>query len=191
MTELHSHIDSDLNDYSTQSASESPLWKHLKLLQTIQKLESGSETIPDPFISSIHHSHLNDKTFSSSILNQTITKLAHTSNPKSGSASALYGLKPSSASLSGENDPLNPQALSANDFLLSHILGEGGMGRVYSGIQTCLNREVALKVSKVHDQDARLVAQVFHEAQITANLDHPNIYPFIYSPLMRNNALFK
>lgn len=177
MTENHSNIYSDLNEFSTQLVSESPLWKHLSHLQTIQKLETGSQTIPDPFISSIHHAYLIDQSLPSSVLNQTLSELTNRVNPKSISASALYGLKPSSASLSDENSPLNLETLPSSDFLLSHILGEGGMGRVYSGIQTCLNREVALKVSKVDDQDARLVAQVFHEAQITANLDHPNILP--------------
>ena len=97
----------------------------------------------------------------------------------------FYGLKPARITLneverdnqtSGASHPSQIQQ-SDRDFILHQVLGEGGMGRVYAGIQTCLNRDVALKVSKHKGADPRLRAQVSHEAQVTAMLDHPNILP--------------
>ena len=101
---------------------------------------------------------------------------------ESSLTSAQFGLKPAISSLNlGQINPHTEESLRdlsiASDFHIEKILGEGGMGRVYSGQQTCLKREVALKVSKVDSSEPRLIAQVFHEAQITANLDHPNILP--------------
>jgi len=51
------------------------------------------------------------------------------------------------------------------------------MGRVYLGGQSSLGREVALKISKVDPSHQKQLAQLYHEAQITAALDHPNILP--------------
>ncbi len=48
------------------------------------------------------------------------------------------------------------------------------MGIVYEGKQKSLNRYVAVKKSK---SEQKYLAQIYHEAQITAFLDHPNILP--------------
>lgn len=69
-----------------------------------------------------------------------------------------------------------PLAFS-DDFTITGVIGEGGMGRVYSGVQTCLNREVALKVAKHDPTNVQIRAQVIHEAQVTSLLEHPNIMP--------------
>lgn len=109
-----------------------------------------------------------------------------TNEPQPISNSTLFGLKPSQSSLdlskvstSLPSEPTHPQVEThqSSDLCVDYILGEGGMGRVYSGRQTCLKREVALKVSKIKPHEPQLIAQVFHEAQIMANLDHPNILP--------------
>jgi serine/threonine protein kinase len=49
-------------------------------------------------------------------------------------------------------------------------IGEGGMGEVYRGRDTRLNREVAIKVSKEHFSD-----RFEREARSIAALNHPNI----------------
>lgn len=57
------------------------------------------------------------------------------------------------------------------------IIGKGGMGAVYKGVQTWLRRDVAIKVllgdGEEHGFDYRERFQ--REAQAMAALDHPNI----------------
>ncbi len=66
----------------------------------------------------------------------------------------------------------------AGHAILSKI-GQGGMGTVYRGIQLDLNREVAVKVVDVSSANdgQQLTRRFTHEAEITANLDHPSIVP--------------
>ena len=62
------------------------------------------------------------------------------------------------------------------NFILERQLGAGGMGAVYLGKDTTLNRVVAVKVLKpelVNDQ--KFMATFLREAEITASLNHPNI----------------
>jgi serine/threonine protein kinase/DNA-directed RNA polymerase subunit RPC12/RpoP len=62
------------------------------------------------------------------------------------------------------------------NFVLERQLGAGGMGAVYLGKDTTLNRVVAVKVLKpelVNDQ--KFLATFLREAEITASLNHPNI----------------
>jgi eukaryotic-like serine/threonine-protein kinase len=55
-------------------------------------------------------------------------------------------------------------------------LGAGGMGEVYRGLDSKLNREVAIKVlPEGFAQDPERVARFQREAQILASLNHPNI----------------
>jgi serine/threonine protein kinase len=89
----------------------------------------------------------------------------------------LFGLKPNQIALKSlKNQSLaSSDSQSANfDFELVHQLGKGGMGVVYEGIQKSLNRAIAIKQSNAN---AQYFAQIYHEAQITAFLDHPNILP--------------
>ena len=151
-----------------------PLWQYLSRNNTS---ELNDDTLHDTLILSIVHTPHS--------LNKSMSIDAEAHSPKTNHLSeSLFGLKPAQASLNthalDKGELLDfSQSVPADfsDFRLTEILGEGGMGRVYLGVQTCLNREVALKVSKVNTQDPRLIAQVFHEAQITATLDHPNILP--------------
>ena len=56
------------------------------------------------------------------------------------------------------------------------LIGRGGMGEVYLGRDTTLNREVALKVlPDRHRLDAQRLARFDREARILASLNHPNI----------------
>jgi len=64
------------------------------------------------------------------------------------------------------------------DYEIVNKLGEGGMGVVYSAIQKTLDRKVAIKAIKpgkaTSEESQR---KFFYEAQITSDLDHPNIVP--------------
>ncbi|MCY2976146.1 MAG: protein kinase [Planctomycetota bacterium] len=80
----------------------------------------------------------------------------------------------SKRTLAKESDALDILA----DYQVIKKLGEGGMGVVYSAIQRNLDRTVAVKAIKpgkgVSDESRR---KFFYEAQITGDLDHPNIVP--------------
>src|SRR5688500_19864127 len=55
-------------------------------------------------------------------------------------------------------------------------LGKGGMGEVYRGRDTKLNRDVAIKVlPELFALDAERLARFTREAQTLASLNHPNI----------------
>ena len=56
---------------------------------------------------------------------------------------------------------------------IAHILGSGGMGRVYAARDTELGREVALKVASLDSPDAQ--ARLRREAQHASRLSHPHI----------------
>lgn len=80
----------------------------------------------------------------------------------------------SKRSLAEQSDPL----VSTPDYRIISKLGEGGMGVVYSAIQKTLERKVAVKAIKANksvSEDSR--RKFFYEAQITSDLDHPNIVP--------------
>lgn len=58
------------------------------------------------------------------------------------------------------------------------LLGLGGMGAVYSGVESGLNRKVAIKVLRPqyrHRSDR--IEAFIREARLTAKIDHPNIVP--------------
>jgi serine/threonine protein kinase len=64
-------------------------------------------------------------------------------------------------------------------------LGRGGMGTVYAAWDHALEREVAIKVSRV-ELDARLKA----ESRILARLEHPGIVPVHDSGLLADGRAF-
>src|SRR5215475_1535687 len=77
--------------------------------------------------------------------------------------------------------PLSGQGLRegdrfANHFEIGGVLGRGGMGEVYLGRDTKLNREVAIKVlPPTFTGDPDRLARFRREAQVLASLNHPNI----------------
>src|SRR5687767_10669415 len=61
-------------------------------------------------------------------------------------------------------------------YTITSRLGEGGMGEVYRATDTRLNREVAIKVlPPAFTQDRDRLARFEREAQLLAQLHHPNI----------------
>lgn len=75
------------------------------------------------------------------------------------------------------------------DYQIQDKLGEGGMGIVFSALQTAVNRIVAIKSIRSDKRDSDVTRkQFFYEAEVTAELDHPNIPP-IYELGRANDGL--
>ncbi len=56
------------------------------------------------------------------------------------------------------------------------LLGEGGMGTVFAGLQTSLNRPVAIKVLRPEMASSEEFVERFtREARLTARLSHPSL----------------
>ena len=80
---------------------------------------------------------------------------------------------------------MSPQIIA--HYRITGNLGQGGMGQVFSAVDTKLNREVAIKVIPENfAEDADRMARFSREAQVLAALNHPNIAA-IYS--LENRAL--
>jgi serine/threonine-protein kinase len=63
-------------------------------------------------------------------------------------------------------------------YTLSSVHGEGGLGRVWLARDTELNRNVALKEVRLdRSADVRYLRRFLREAQVTGQLEHPNIVP--------------
>jgi len=70
---------------------------------------------------------------------------------------------------------VTPQSAIAH-YRLSSKLGEGGMGAVYRATDTKLNRDVAIKIlPDAFASDPDRLARFTREAQVLAQLNHPNI----------------
>ena len=67
-------------------------------------------------------------------------------------------------------------ALLNNRYRLLEVVGSGGMAVVYRGVDTLLQRPVAIKVLReAFAGDPAFLARFQREARAAANLDHPNI----------------
>lgn len=67
---------------------------------------------------------------------------------------------------------------SMQGYELLNVLGEGGVGIVYRGVQKSINRNIAIKMVKpdiAHSADQR--NKFVSEAIVMGDLDHPNIVP--------------
>ncbi len=56
-------------------------------------------------------------------------------------------------------------------------LGQGAMGSVYLAEDPQLERQVALKIPKLRDEEPDSLARFYREARVAATLRHPNICP--------------
>lgn len=77
------------------------------------------------------------------------------------------------------------------EYELIKVLGEGGMGIVFTAKQRSIDRDVALKMLKpktARDKDQR--AKFLSEAVVTGELDHPNIVPIYDVGATADQALF-
>lgn len=78
--------------------------------------------------------------------------------------------------VNGETVDYQPETQSR--YTLTRVHGEGGLGQVWLATDPALNREIALKrirPGKGSSRDAQL--RLIKEAQITGQLEHPNIIP--------------
>ncbi|HEY2734980.1 MAG TPA: serine/threonine-protein kinase, partial [Polyangiales bacterium] len=63
----------------------------------------------------------------------------------------------------------------AGQFRIDALLGQGGMGAVYKGVQLSVNRAVAIKlIAPSAPNQTELVKRFRREAEATARLSHPN-----------------
>src|SRR5438552_604863 len=62
-------------------------------------------------------------------------------------------------------------------YRLQDCLGRGGMGAVFKAHDTQLDRQVALKVPFLGDDDEETRARFYREARAAATLQHANICP--------------
>ena len=71
---------------------------------------------------------------------------------------------------------LDPGTVVASRYRILGPCGSGGMGEVYAAADDVLPRRVALKVVRPERRlDATSRARLLREAQVLAQLDHPNI----------------
>jgi serine/threonine protein kinase len=89
--------------------------------------------------------------------------------------------------LDQSNEPMDltrrtvPQVLAANAdnrerYVEEEVIGQGGMATVVRAVDCDIRREVALK-TMLNQTDARARRRFVEEAQITGQLEHPNICP--------------
>ena len=74
------------------------------------------------------------------------------------------------------SDPIIGKKLG--DYIIVDILGQGGMARVYRGLDKKLNRYAAVKVidaSAIREDEAEYRQRFQNEARAIARLSHPNI----------------
>jgi len=76
---------------------------------------------------------------------------------------------------SGEMAVIAPGALVASRYRVEHMLGQGGMGAVYSALDLELAEQVALKVLNQPSQSSSQLARFRQELKLTRRLAHPNI----------------
>jgi len=63
-----------------------------------------------------------------------------------------------------------------NRYELIRIIANGGMGTIYEGLDTRLDRKVAVKIMHPHlAQDEEFISRFIREAKAAASLSHPNI----------------
>ena len=77
-----------------------------------------------------------------------------------------------------EAPPLRPGAVLSR-YVISRVLGAGGMGVVYAAEDPRLGRNVALKLLRSVKAEAvgERQARLLREAQAMARLSHPNVLP--------------
>lgn len=76
-------------------------------------------------------------------------------------------------------DPLVGSVIDER-FRIVEVIGRGGMGTVYRGVQLSISREVAIKVLRAELADREVALErFFREAKVISSLSHPNIVRLI------------
>jgi WD40 repeat protein/tRNA A-37 threonylcarbamoyl transferase component Bud32 len=74
-------------------------------------------------------------------------------------------------------DPNPEEDELSGRYVVVELIGKGGMGEVVLAYDDRLRREVAIKRLRKDQADEDAVGRFLQEAQVTAQLDHPNIMP--------------
>lgn len=61
------------------------------------------------------------------------------------------------------------------DYQILGFLGAGGMGEVYQGVHTRINRLAAIKILSNYSNNPTFITRFFNEARLQSSLHHPNI----------------
>jgi len=105
---------------------------------------------------------------------------------RDGSTAIRLGNLPATSS----NQPPLPSGISStNKFTLVEELGRGGMGIILRGRDKVLHRDVALKVIRDPGDDVQR-ERFIKEAQVTGQLEHPNIVPVHEFGVDQNGRIF-
>ncbi|MFO0602780.1 MAG: protein kinase [Polyangiales bacterium] len=91
------------------------------------------------------------------------------------------------------NDPLIGTTIANGKYRIQKVLGEGGMGKVYQGVQKLgdLDRLVAIKTLQPElAADEGLVKRFLREAGTVGMLEHPNTIKFYESGKLDDGKLF-
>jgi serine/threonine protein kinase len=95
-------------------------------------------------------------------IRQSLNSLSHEARPVATSTETL----------------VDPAIQATARYTLNRVFTEGGLGRVWLANDHDLNREVALKeIRPEHAKDPVALRRFLTEAQVTGQLEHPNIVP--------------
>jgi serine/threonine protein kinase len=102
----------------------------------------------------------------------------------SGGGAVATATDPGATAADGGHGSQDDQLLAmvtkelGKDYRIEKELGRGGMAVVYKGVETALERQVAIKVVPPESANAGQAAERFRrEARLAASLDHANIIP--------------
>lgn len=101
----------------------------------------------------------------------------NTQNPPPRSPSPGWGIPPTSPGRDTTADAPNATAVLGGRYRLDHLLARGGMGAVWAGHDTLLDRPVAVKMLRndVGSDGPAGSQRLLAEARAAAGLAHPNI----------------
>jgi serine/threonine protein kinase len=68
-----------------------------------------------------------------------------------------------------------PTPTAVGRYRLLDVIGEGGMGVVYSAHEPRLDRTVALKMARSRGRDGAATLRILHEARALARIQHPHV----------------
>ena len=91
------------------------------------------------------------------------------------------------------SDPLIGQTIADGKYRIVKVLGEGGMGKVYMGVQKLGDRERSVAIKTLQPelaQDPQIVARFHREAGTVSLLEHPNTIKFYESGQLPDGKLF-
>src|SRR6187549_2603680 len=78
--------------------------------------------------------------------------------------------------MSGPQDPGLVGSVLGGSYKITRMIGQGGMGAVYEGVQLRLERRVAVKLmARELSANPEAIARFRREAEVTSQLGHPHI----------------